>query len=157
MKKQNLILTTILLGLTVLWSCNNNSQEITQLKQENKKLRIKIEMLKNRIPNDTDFTYKAIAIPVKSKIKLGEEYKAVVYLCVENKRNPFKVVLCNLVNDQPIPTKDTLNRSSIYNCPEYRIKPQKYGTYEWSGEIKRKDIEGQIHIYAFKCKYEVTK
>lgn len=157
MKNQNLKLTTILLGMILFCSCNNNSQEIAQLKKENEELRIHIEMLRKRISNDTDFTYKAIVIPVKSKIKLGEEYKAEVYLCVENKNNPFKVVLCNLVNDQLIPTKDTLNRSPVYNCPEYRINPKKTGTYVWSGEIKRKDAEGLLHIYLFKCEYEVRK
>lgn len=157
MKKQNFKLATFFLGLIVLCSCENNSREITQFKKENDKLRSKIEILKKSIPNDTDFKYTAIAIPVKRKIKLGEEYVAGVYLCIENKNNPLKVVLCNLVNDQPVPTKDTLNRSIEYNCPEYRVKPQKAGTYVWSGEILRKDVDGITHFYPFKCEYEVTK
>ena len=156
MKKQNFKLTTILFGLIVLCSCNNNSEEITQLKKENEELRSKIEVLKKSIPNDTDFKYTAIALPVKRKIKLGEEYVAGVYLCIENKNNPLKVVLCNLVNDQPVPTKDTLNRSRVYNCPEYRVKPKKVGTYVWSGKISRTDAEGLTHSYFFKSEYEVT-
>ena len=156
MKKHNFKLTTILFGLIVLCSCNNNSEEITQLKKENEELRSKIEILNRSLSNDTDSRYKVITLPVKRKIKLGEEYVAEVYLCIENKRNPLKVVLCNLVNDRPVPTKDTLNRSLEFDCPEYRIKPKKVGTYVWSGKISREDAEGLIHSYFFKSEYEVT-
>lgn len=156
MNKQNFKLFAILLGLISLCSCQNNSQEISQLKKENKELRSKIEILNKSIPNDSDFSYKAIALPVKRKIKLGEEYVAEVYLCIENRKNPLKAVMCDLVNDQPVPTKDTLNRSLEFDCPEYRIKPKKVGTYVWAGKISREDAEGIIHSYFFKSEYEVT-
>jgi len=155
MKTRHLNIILILLGLLVFCSCNNNSEQLDQLKRENTALRSRIKRMEKMRSGCRNYTYAAIVVPEKSVLKRGEEYKAYISISVRYNKNPLRVVLCDLKNDQLVPTKDTLINNSQEQSLEYRFKVKQTGTYIWAGMILQKEADGFVRHLPFKCEYKV--
>jgi hypothetical protein len=95
---------------TVIWSCNNSDVEVKRLEKENKVLRDSLLMLKKPQPN---YINSVKTFTTKNEIKLGEEWTAEVCLSVVEDKNPPRVILCNIKNEDYIPTGDTILRTKV--------------------------------------------
>lgn len=155
MKKQTLKLTTILLALIFTFSCNDNSQEIQKLKKENEELRAELKTARTLIP---EYSFRAIVLPNKRTIKLGEEYKAYVGLVAVDKKRPPVAINCIIKDDQVSSYGDTLVYNPEYEMSEYKIKPTKTGTFKWDVTItQRNPIDGTFKSYVAESEYTVNK
>ena len=140
----------IMVLLFALTSCHNSLTQIEQLQQENEKLRDEIHSLQEQL---SGYSFRAITIPAKNKLTLGEEYEALVGLYAINQNNPPITILCNLNGDKSI--RDTLRYDKDWGMSVYKIKPDKIGKYMWGTEIRQKQSDGTDIVYVTLAEFTV--
>lgn len=154
-------LFTILFGLSFFLT-NCNLSEENRLKQELAKKDSIIELQKNIINKHKKY-YKfdsiiPIVIPENSNIKLGDEYKADIYVAAYKSDVPYEFYTCeslDTVNNKMINIKIKISTESDNGFVTYKYQPKKKGKYFLNGGIKFcRDSTDKIHL--FKKEYYVN-
>jgi hypothetical protein len=152
-------LFTILFGLSFfLTNCNLSDEN--RLKQELVKKDSIIELQKKIIDKHKKYyefdTITPIVVPENSNLKLGDEYKADIYVAAYKSDVPYEFYTCeslDTVNNKMINIK--IKISSENGFVSYKYRPKKKGKYFLNGGIKfYGDSIDKIHL--FKKEYYVN-
>ena len=100
------------------------------------------------------YMFQSMVIAKNREIKLGEEYIAEAFLSVFEENKPYKIILCDIKNNEVVRTKDTLPYDSYHEVSIYKTTPKDTGTFHWGGIIQRKQND-LIREYPFTVEYHV--
>jgi len=146
-----------LLTIIIFYTINKKNQKILR---ENKELLIKNQTLRNQTDSLNNLLvnaeYHIYVVEKNSKIKLGEEYEAVIYFTQIPKLYKPKVIVGDYVGDSLVNNlKDTLTVIDEHSVFRYKNTPEKTGKYRWGGTLIFYNINNEKEEYYFYNEFEV--
>ena len=139
----------ILLSMFVVFGCNNSSDKLKELENENKQLKENIATL---IKNIDKYKYMPIVYPKSPKIKLGETYEAAFMIGMYNDEKPPIVTVNENKEPQIIDTliyrKD--QRSSIFS-----YNPKAKGHFVYNAKMEIYTIKKDTVIFPIRFGFDV--
>ncbi len=138
---------TLLLTIACFFSCSPDNSELQILREENAILKEKLAAFQLETKR---FQASAFLSPKTNKLKLGEEYEAVIVLNLIDKKNPVTISLFDSL------ANDTLIFKNDEYITQIKFTPKDTGHYELNGNLNQ-TLLGETYDIPLLAEFDVKE